>query len=129
MSTERENNSFELLIKNLETIKTNGSQLAAIRAIRDKCDQAFLPFAEAELEGVDRNNLDEAAAHAIALHEGAFTLRSECDSLLSSKILEDSEITSAAPKIRDNFLECCARIENIFIERRPDLLNAVDAVL
>jgi hypothetical protein len=128
MPTDRDT-SFDVLIKNLGMLTTNGSQLAAIKLIRDKCDQAFLPFAEDEIQFVDRDNLDEAGAHIIALHEGAFTLRAQCDSLLGSTILEDSEITSAAPKIRDNFLECCARIENIFIERRPDLLTAVDAVL
>jgi hypothetical protein len=128
MSTEN-NKSFDLLIETLETIRVNGSAMAAILAIREKCDKAFLPFAESEIEFIDRNNLDEAAAHVIALHEGAFTLRAQCDSLLGSTTLKDSEIASSASTIKDTFLECCARVENIFIQRRPELLKAVDAVL
>lgn len=128
MPTDRD--SFVLLIHNLEaTSKVNGEVVAAIIAIREKCDKAFLPFAESEIQFIDPVHPTEESEHIVALHREAFTLRHQCDSVLGSKLLESSEITSAAPKIRDNFLECCARIENIFIQRRPELLPAVDAVL
>lgn len=122
-------NSLVLLIQRLETIKVNGDPIAAIRAIREKCDKAFLPFAESEIEFIDREHMGEADAHILQLHEGAFTLRDQCDSLLSSKTLQDSEFTSPALKITDRFIECCARVENIYSLRRPSLLPAVDAVL
>lgn len=127
------NNSLETLIENLRKVKVNGDPIAELRAkfreIQQKCDKAFLPFAESELEFVDREHMDEAAAHIVALHEGAFTLRRECDSLLRSDELENSDISSSAPRVLDTFLECCARVENIYNLRRPDLLLPLDAVL
>ena len=121
--------SFVVMIQRLEAIKVNGDPMAGIRAIREQCDKAFLPFAESEIEFIDREHMEEADDHILRLHEGAFTLRAQCDSLLSSTTLKDSEFSSAAPKIRDTFLDCCARIENIYSLRRPALLSAVDAVL
>lgn len=123
------NDSLVILIDNLSGIKVNGDQMAAIRDIREKCDKAFLPFAESEFEFMDRDHMEESDVHIVELHKGAFTLREQCDSLLSSKTLKESEFASSVPTIRDRFFECCARIENIYSLRRPALLSAVDAVL
>ncbi|HEV7674423.1 MAG TPA: hypothetical protein VGQ12_07830 [Candidatus Angelobacter sp.] len=122
-------NSLVVLIQRLETIKVNGDPQAEVRAIREKCDKAFLPFAESEIEFIDRDNLDEADAHIIALHEAAFTLRADCDNLLRSNALEESALSTAATTIIEAFVDCRARIENIYILRVPELLEAVDAVL
>lgn len=126
---EDRDNSLVVLIQRLETIKVNGDHQAVVRAIREKCDKAFLPFAESEIEFIDRENLDEADAHIIALHEAAFTLRAECDNLLRSNALEEAALSTAAPTIIEAFVDCRARIENIYILRVPELLEAVDAVL
>ncbi|HEY2496576.1 MAG TPA: hypothetical protein VGK24_05865 [Candidatus Angelobacter sp.] len=126
---EPNDNSLVELIENLGKVKVNEDRKAEYRRIREKCDKAFLPFAESQIQFIDKDNLDEEAAHILALHEGAFTLRRECDSLLGSKSVEESEIAPPSAKIREIFDDCCARIENIYSLRRPDLMESVVAVL
>lgn len=128
MQKDRDN-SLLLMIERLKAIQADGDQIAAIRSIRKKCDEAFLPFAESEISFIDKNNLDEAGAHILALHADAFTLRRDCDSLLRSSAPEDSQLSSSVSGIKETFIECCARIENICSLRRPDLLVPLDAVL
>lgn len=118
---------YTVTIERLRSIHDHEGRVAAIQQI---CDKAFLPFAESEMQFFDPANVtEEADAHILALHEGAFTLRGQCDSLLGSKAAEESQLAASFPKIMDAFADCRARLENIYILRRPDLLAAVDAVL
>jgi len=122
--------SLVILIEKLRNIHTDGDRVAAVTAIREKCDKGFLPFTESEIQFIDPDNVTaEADAHILALHEGAFTLRGQCDSLLRSTATEESDLAASLSNIMESFTDCRARLQNIYNLRMPDLLTAVDAVL
>lgn len=115
------------LIEHISNINVNGSKRSKITAYRQKCDEGFIPYAESQVPYIHPGSRDEADADTISLRSDAITLREYCDSLLRSTAADISESEQA--RVTDLYLNLCARLENIVLLRRPDLLGPLDEVM